>query len=225
MVELNTVITLKFPSNNLSKYSLFIDGSSLIDSIKPLLAFVGQTCCGAFRNTTDLTAVKQGYAYTFTANRVHTNVIKVIATVVYEKSTEVYEYDLTKSSWSPISIFATKDDLGVFLTASGTKAAVFKDYVEITNLKLYAGHTYLVLGKTGSSISVSLISARVVSPSPEYGSAFNFLESRTTGSNGGGCVTAAIITLTKDYTVPLQGYGYDNATYDYSGFLMAIQLK
>ena len=116
-------------------------------------------------------------------------------------------------------------DLGVFLTASGTKAAVFKGYVEITNLKLYAGHTYLVLGKTGSSISVSLISARVVSPSSEYGSAFNFLESRTTGSNGGGCVTAAIITLTKDYTVPLQGYGYDNATYDYSGFLIAIQLK
>lgn len=116
-------------------------------------------------------------------------------------------------------------DLGVFLTASGTKAAVFKDYVEITNLKLYAGHTYLVLGKTGSSISVSLISARVVSPSSEYGLGFNSLESRTTGSNGGGCVTAAIITLTKDYTVPLQGYGYDNATYDYSGSLMAIQLK
>ena len=104
-------------NNNLSKYSLFIDGSSLIDSIKPLLAFVGQTCCGAFRNTTDLTAVKQGYAYTFTANRVHVNVIKVIATVVYEKSTEVYEYDLTKSSWSPISIFATKDDLPNIFTA------------------------------------------------------------------------------------------------------------
>lgn len=127
-------------------------------------------------------------------------------------------------TWDTANL-ATKDDLGVFLTASGTKAAVFKGYVEITNLKLYAGHTYLVLGKTGSSISVSLISARVVSPSSEYGSAFNFLESRTTGSNGGGCVTAAIITLTKDYTVPLQGYGYDNATYDYSGFLMAIQLK
>lgn len=129
------------------------------------------------------------------------------------------------NKWGKVAVLATKDDLGVFLTASGTKAAVFKDYVEITNLKLYAGHTYLVLGKTGSSISVSLISARVVSPSSEYGSAFNFLESRTTGSNGGGCVTAAIITLTKDYTVPLQGYGYDNATYDYSGFLMAIQLK
>lgn len=132
---------------------------------------------------------------------------------------------VSDNKWGKVAVLATKDDLGVFLTASGTKAAVFKGYVEITNLKLYAGHTYLVLGKTGSSISVSLISARVVSPSSEYGSAFNFLESRTTGSNGGGCVTAAIITLTKDYTVPLQGYGYDNATYDYSGFLMAIQLK
>nr|DAK90795.1 MAG TPA: hypothetical protein [Caudoviricetes sp.] len=130
-----------------------------------------------------------------------------------------------KGTWGSEKKLATKDDLGVFLTASGTKASVFNGYVEITNLKLYAGHTYLILGKTGSSISVSLISARIVSPSSEYGSAFNFLESRTTGSNGGGCVTAAIITLAKDYTVPLQGYGYDNATYDYQGFLMAIQLK
>lgn len=128
-------------------------------------------------------------------------------------------------AWLGWQQYVTKDDLGVFLTASGTKAAVFRNYIEITNLKLYAGHTYLVLGKTGSSTSISLISARIVSPTSEYGSAFNFLESRTIGSSGGGCVTAAIITLTKDYTVPLQGYGYDNATYDYNGSLMAIQLK
>lgn len=146
--------------------------------------------------------------------------------IAYDGSSVVkVHYASDQKKWLNPVVYATKDDLGVFLTASGTKAAVFKDYVEITNLKLYAGHTYLVLGKTGSSISVSLISAGVVSPSPEYGSAFNLLESRATGSNGGGCVTAAIITLTKDYTVPLQGYGYDNATYDYSGFLMAIQLK
>lgn len=128
-------------------------------------------------------------------------------------------------TWNSAVGLVTKDDLGVFLTASGTKAAVYKNYVEITNLKLYAGHTYLVLGKTGSSESISLISARIVSPPSEYGSTFSFLDSRTTGSNGGGCVTAAIITLTKDYTVSLQGYGYDNATYNYIGHLMAIQLK
>ena len=48
--------------------------------------------------------------------------------------------------------------------------------------------------------------------------------SRSTGSNGGGCVTAATMALTKDYTVPLQGYGYDDAKYEYQGFLIAIQL-
>lgn len=121
--------------------------------------------------------------------------------------------------------FVKKDDLGVFLTASGTKAAVFKDYVEITKLKLYAGHTYLILGKSESSRTVSLIAARIILPSSDYGSSFSLGMSRSTGANGGGCVTAAIITLTKDYAVPLQGYGYDNATYDYQGFLMAIQLK
>lgn len=121
--------------------------------------------------------------------------------------------------------FVKKDDLGVFLTASGTKAAVFKDYVEITKLKLYAGHTYLILGKSESSRTVSLIAARIILPSSDYGSSFSLEMSRSTGANGGGCVTAAIITLTKDYAVPLQGYGYDNATYDYQGFLMAIQLK
>lgn len=141
------------------------------------------------------------------------------------QSGDIYSAFRNNGIWRNGKISASKDDLGVFLTASGTKAAVFNGYVEITNLKLYAGHTYLVLGKTGSSISVSLISARIVGPSSEYGSAFSFLDSRTTGSNGGGCITAAIITLTKDYTVQLQGYGYDNATYNYDGSLMAIQLK
>ena len=112
---------------------------------------------------------------------------------------------------------ALDNNLGVFLTASGTKAAVFRDYVEITSLKLYAGHTYLILGKAE-------ISAKIVLPSSDYGMSSSLGMSRSTGSNGGGCVTAATMALTKDYTVPLQGYGYDDAKYEYQGFLIAIQL-
>lgn len=117
------------------------------------------------------------------------------------------------------------NNLGVFLAASGTKAAVFKDYVEITSLKLYAGHTYLILGKAEGSMTVSLISARIVLPSSDYGTSYSLGMSRSTGSNGGGCISAAIITSKNNCTVSLQGYGYDDATYDYQGFLMAIQLK
>ena len=109
---------------------------------------------------------------------------------------------------------ALDNNLGVFLTASGTKAAVFRDYVEITSLKLYAGHTYLILGKAESSMTVSLISAKIVLPSSDYGMSSSLGMSRSTGSNGGGCVTAATMALTKDYTVPLQGCGYDDAKYD-----------
>lgn len=120
---------------------------------------------------------------------------------------------------------ALANNLGVFLAASGTKAAVFKDYVEITSLKLYAGHTYLILGKAEGSMTVSLISARIILPSSDYGTSYSLGMSRSTGSNGGGCISAAIITSKNNCTVSLQGYGYDDATYDYQGFLMAIQLK
>lgn len=130
-----------------------------------------------------------------------------------------------KADKTSLSNYVSKDDLGVFLTASGTKAAVFRGYVEITNLKLYARHTYLILGKAEASMTVSLIAAIIGFPSSGYGTSYSLGMSRSTGANGGGCVTAAIITLTKDCTISLQGYGYDNATYDYQGFLMAIQLK
>lgn len=81
------------------------------------------------------------------------------------------------------------------------------------------------MGKAEASMTVSLIAAIIGFPSSDYGTSYSLGMSRSTGANGGGCVTAAIITLTKDCTISLQGYGYDNATYDYQGFLMAIQLK
>ena len=120
---------------------------------------------------------------------------------------------------------ATKDDLGVFLTTYGTKAAVYRSNINITSLNLPAGHTYLILGSTQVDTSVSLISASLSAPSNEYGTTFGLSQMRTTGSNGGGCMTAAIMSLKKDFTVSINGYGYDNATYNYIGYLIAIRLK
>ena len=126
--------------------------------------------------------------------------------------------------WNTANL-ATKDDLGNFLVASGTKASVYKSDVDITSLKLYAGHTYLVLGNTNVDASVSLISSRIVGPTSDYGTVSALGQVRTTGSNGGGCMTASIISLTEDFTITLRGYGYDNSTYNYIGNLIAIQLK
>lgn len=81
------------------------------------------------------------------------------------------------------------------------------------------------MGTVQADANVSLISAKITGLSSASGTFFNLNESRTTGSNGGGCMTAAIVSLTKDCTISLQGYGYDNATYNYIGNLLAIQLK
>lgn len=136
----------------------------------------------------------------------------------------VNSYDGGK--WYGWDQYVTKDDLGVFLTASGKKAAVYNSKVELTSLKLYAGHTYLVLGKTGVDAGdVALISASMTVPGSAYGSAFSFGEARTIGTSGGGCMTALIASLTKDYTITLYGHGYTNKEYNYEGSLIAIRLK
>lgn len=146
--------------------------------------------------------------------------------IAYDGSSVVkVHYDSDQKKWINPVVYATKDDLGNFLVASGTKASVYKNDVDITSLKLYAGHTYLVLGNTSVDDSVSLISSRIVGPTSDYGIVSALGQVRTTGSNGGGCMTASIISLTKDFTITLCGYGYDNSTYNYIGNLIAIQLK
>lgn len=49
-------------------------------------------------------------------------------------------------------------------------------------------------------------------------------DSRTTGTSGGGCLCAAIVSTKAECTISLQGYGYSSGTYDYIGKLFAIQL-
>ena len=142
-----------------------------------------------------------------------------------EKDKSIAVNAQVNGAWGSEKLLATKDDLGVFLTNSGTKAAAYKANTEIVTLKLYAGHTYLVLGKSESSATVSTISARIVGPSSDYGTIFNLGDARTSGASGGGCMTGAIVTLTKDFTISLIGYGYDDVTYNYKGSLFAVQLK
>lgn len=138
---------------------------------------------------------------------------------------DIYSAFRNGGVWQNGKISASKDDLGVFLTNTGTKAAVYKSEIGITSLNLSAGHTYLVLGSTQVDASVSLMSARLSNPSAEYGNAFELSQMRTDGSNGGGCMTASIMSLTKDFTVSVRGYGYDNSAYNYIGYLIAVRLK
>lgn len=79
--------------------SLHISNQSLIGAILPILDTLGKTCSGFFRNTTDLTTQSQGYAYGFTAYRIHEKVIRVMANRVYSGIVELYDYETDKSAW------------------------------------------------------------------------------------------------------------------------------
>lgn len=119
---------------------------------------------------------------------------------------------------------ATKDDLGIYFTATGSKAAVYKQNVVSVSIQLKAGHTYFLVGRNGVSIPNDGPMSAVFDVSSDAGTSFHLGNSRTTMSNGGGCVTAMIIKTVKDCTVNLIGYGYVNETYNYDGRIIAIQL-
>lgn len=80
--------------------SLNVSNANLIDTILPILDTIGKTCSGFFRETTDLTTQAQGYAYGFTAYRIHEKVIRVMANRVYSGIVELYDYEIDKSAWS-----------------------------------------------------------------------------------------------------------------------------
>lgn len=127
-------------------------------------------------------------------------------------------------NWSEWINLATKDDLGIYFTAAGSKAAVYKQNVISVSIQLKAGYTYFLVGKNGVTISNDGLMSATFDVLSDAGSIFHFGNSRTTMSNGGGCVTAMIIKTVKDCTVNLIGYGYVNETYNYEGRIIAIQL-
>lgn len=120
----------------------------------------------------------------------------------------------------------SKADLGKFLTASGSVQAKEGSYITVTSIKLPAGHTYLVIGSNQVSKNLtSVISSQLVgfnSTAETY--SFYLGDSRTTGTSGGGCLCAAIVSTKAECTISLKGYGYSSGTYDYIGKLFAIQL-
>ena len=79
-------------------------------------------------------------------------------------------------------------------------------------------NTYLILGKARKQYDGFFNLGKNCIASSDYGMSSSLGMSRSTGSNGGGCVTAATMALTKDYTVPLQGYGYDDANMNIKDF-------
>lgn len=120
----------------------------------------------------------------------------------------------------------SKSALGKFLTVSGSAQAKEGSYVIVTSIKLPAGHTYLVIGSNQASKNLtSIISSQLAGFNSEaeiY--SFYLGDSRTTGTSGGGCLCAAIVSTKAECTISLQGYGYSSGTYDYIGKLFAIQL-
>ena len=145
-------------------------------------------------------------------------------TVVPYASSKIYTNTKYNNTWVGWAESATKDDLGIYFTAAGSKAAVYKQNVISVSIQLKAGYTYFLVGKNGVTISNDGLMSATFDVLSDAGSIFHFGNSRTTMSNGGGCVTAMIIKTVKDCTVNLIGYGYVNDTYNYEGRIIAIQL-
>ena len=145
-------------------------------------------------------------------------------TVVPYASSKIYTNTKYNNTWVGWAESATKDDLGIYFTANGSKAAVYKQNVISVSIQLKAGYTYFLVGKNGVSISNDGPMSATFDVLSDAGSIFHLGNSRTTMSNGGGCVTAMIIKTVKDCTVNLIGYGYVNETYNYEGRIIAIQL-
>ena len=129
-------------------------------------------------------------------------------------------------TWNSSVGLATKDDLGKFLTASGSTPAKEGSYINVTSIKLPAGHTYLIIGcNQVSNKLTSIMSAQLTGfNSAVVTDSFYLGDSRTTGNSGGGCLCAAIVSTKAECTISLRGYGYGSETYDYIGKLFAVQL-
>lgn len=132
----------------------------------------------------------------------------------------------SSTKWGAWVEYVTKDDLGKFLTASGSTPAKENSYATVTRIKLPAGHTYLVIGcNQASKTLTSIMSSQLIGFDSAAVTHYFYLgDSRTTGNSGGGCLCAAIVSTKAECTISLQGYGYSSGTYDYIGKLFAVQL-
>lgn len=113
---------------------------------------------------------------------------------------------------------------GTYIYKSGDVAAVHGQNVNIATIELTAGRTYLVLAETESSASVSMTSVTIQTIS---GTAdrYGLGTARTTGNGGGGCAVWVIAKCKTDATLAVQGYGFDDADYNYRGHIVAIRLN
>ena len=134
-------------------------------------------------------------------------------------------WDDSKASATDIaSELSALNSRGTYIFKSGNVAAVYKQNVNIATIDLTAGHTYLVLAGADASASVSMTSV-IIQPISGTIDRYGLSASRTTGSSGGGCVTWAIVKCQTDGTLAVQGYGFDDAVYNYRGHIVAIRLN
>ena len=68
-------------------------------------------------------------------------------TVVPYASSKIYTNTKYNNTWVGWAESATKDDLGIYFTADGSKAAVYKQNVISVSIQLKAGYTYFLVGK------------------------------------------------------------------------------
>lgn len=206
--------------------SLNVSNANLIDTILPILDTIGKTCSGFFRETTDLTTQAQGYAYGFTAYRIHEKAIRVMANRVYSGIIELYDYEIDKNAWSYKG--SLDSSLGTVIQNSKSVAAVKGSDVQIATITLPANHKYLILAHTGTSISdsASIMSCSIKKISGENASGVGFGISRATMNNGGGCTVWGVVDTATSCVYGVYGYGYSSAPdYNYIGDICAIQLS
>lgn len=115
---------------------------------------------------------------------------------------------------------------GERISISGSEKAVKGVANDICSVTLKAGHIYLLLGNTYTSVDDpnSYTSAEFVRKSGTSTGDFPS-KTRTTMRYGGGICIYAYADISTDSTISLQGYGYSDLTYNYKGSILAIQLR
>lgn len=139
-------------------------------------------------------------------------------------STPIYgrlDADATVPVWDP---YVTNSDLGKVISASGTVKAVKGQINKICSVTLPAGHKYLLLGSTGTTISVSSLMSAETRKISGNSSTIGPQTTRGTMDSGGGLVIWDYVETVTECVFYLGGYGYSSAEYNYTGIFIAIQL-
>ena len=131
-------------------------------------------------------------------------------------------YNISRSLFKQFAISYSKE----ILFKSGKTKSILATETPIASIDIKAGKRYLILGHTSvTNAHIELISATFLPVgSNDNVSIYGRTQSRTTGSNGGGCDTFIYVNCIHDTQITIAGYGYANSDYDYEGHILGIEL-